>query len=760
MSVTPSPIGGFAAQFFDNNGVILSGGKIYTYAAGTTTPQATYTSASGVTPHANPIILDSAGRVPGGEIWLTDGLVYKFVIETSTGSLLGTYDNITGVNSNFVNYTVQEEVITATAGQTVFNLTTINYTPGTNSLTVYIDGVNQYVGDSYLETDSDTVTFTAGLHVGAEVKFTTAVQSTTGAVDSSIVSYEPPFTNSVATNVENKLSQTVSVQDFGAVGDGVADDTAAIQTAIATVNSDPAITTLIFEGVFLVDYLSTGVNNILCEITRDDLLITGGGTIKAKTENYGSGVGVGAFKYYTTFQVTGNRVSIENIEIDGDNQFSQYASDPAQPNYWLNGIYFLGTNYSTLIDAPQARNVRYVNGGGWPIRGTYCFGGNISNCYVENSQGVGFDGSSICVVDSNTSFNSYDAHFATWNSIGAVVSNNTCNLSSNGSGIDVSGSKDCTVIGNTIRACANRGIWVLQDPNTSRQPSNVSIIGNAFFNNNSFSGFSERGDIQVAEADPTVDPRPVGTVDVRGLTISGNTFYTYNNANCITLGKYAFDVNIVGNTFADQSSSSAARSIVFYNSGQANVGSNNDLIYLRTGNEPKVLGAGPISYDDANAPLDTSVASAGVLATKQATYTKETTRSSVAGQKFQIDERFGYSVLGAEFNSANGSVDVAEINFTSGGFEVADITVIVTVGGNRGVRRSQVTYQGYSSVTPTQIVAAASAYSGGGTPPTITFTAATGKVTVSVGSDAILGSSIWMRVSGTSGTAPNVVCLV
>jgi hypothetical protein len=231
MSVTPSPIGGFAAQFFDNNGVILSGGKIFTYAAGTTTPQASYTSASGVTPHSNPIILDSAGRVPGGEIWLTDGLVYKFVIETATGILLGTYDNITGVNSNFVNYTIQEEVITATAGQTVFNLSTITYTPGTNSLTVYIDGVNQYVGDSYIETDSNTVTFTSGVHVGGEVKFTTAIQTTTSAINASAVAYDPPFVGAVSTNVQDKLAQYVSVTDFGAVGDGVADDTAAFNLA-------------------------------------------------------------------------------------------------------------------------------------------------------------------------------------------------------------------------------------------------------------------------------------------------------------------------------------------------------------------------------------------------------------------------------------------------------------------------------------------------------------------------------------------------
>ena len=41
MAVNLSPVGGVAAQFFDNSGNVLTGGKIYTYAAGTTTPQAT-----------------------------------------------------------------------------------------------------------------------------------------------------------------------------------------------------------------------------------------------------------------------------------------------------------------------------------------------------------------------------------------------------------------------------------------------------------------------------------------------------------------------------------------------------------------------------------------------------------------------------------------------------------------------------------------------------------------------------------------------
>lgn len=106
MSVSLSLLAGAGWQFLDNNGNPLSGGLLYTYIAGTTTPQATYTTSSGSTPHSNPIVLDSAGRVPaGGEVWLTVGQTYKFVLQTAAAVLVGTYDNIPGgISSDSVTF--------------------------------------------------------------------------------------------------------------------------------------------------------------------------------------------------------------------------------------------------------------------------------------------------------------------------------------------------------------------------------------------------------------------------------------------------------------------------------------------------------------------------------------------------------------------------------------------------------------------------------------------------------------------------------
>lgn len=122
MSFSLSLVGGAAAQFFDDNGVVLSGGKIYTFSAGTTTPRTTYTSYTGSTPHSNPIILDAAGRVPGGEIWLDTGSSYKFIIKTSDDVLLDTYDNIAGASSS----TNASEIVYTPAGNAAIPTTVQN----------------------------------------------------------------------------------------------------------------------------------------------------------------------------------------------------------------------------------------------------------------------------------------------------------------------------------------------------------------------------------------------------------------------------------------------------------------------------------------------------------------------------------------------------------------------------------------------------------------------------------------------------------
>jgi hypothetical protein len=261
MAVNLSPVGGVAAQFFDNAGNVLTGGKLYTYAAGTTTPQTTYTTSAGNIAWSNPIILDAAGRVSGsGEIWLSDGTQYKFILRDTNDVLIATYDNVIGINSNFVNFINEQEIQTATAGQTVFNLTTTTYSPGTNSLSVFVDGVNQYgpgAQYAYFETDSDTVTFVNGLHVGALVKFTTSQLNSSASGDASQISFtgfkgqtgnvqdladndgsdwigfEQTGTGAIAISAQDKMREWVSVKDFGAVGNGVADDTAEILNAIA-----------------------------------------------------------------------------------------------------------------------------------------------------------------------------------------------------------------------------------------------------------------------------------------------------------------------------------------------------------------------------------------------------------------------------------------------------------------------------------------------------------------------------------------------
>jgi len=95
-------------QFLDASGAPLVGGKVFTYAAGTTTPLATYTTSGGTTPNANPVILNARGEA---DIWYSNGVSYKVVLKDSADATIWTVDNIVipgsmaSQNANAVNIT-------------------------------------------------------------------------------------------------------------------------------------------------------------------------------------------------------------------------------------------------------------------------------------------------------------------------------------------------------------------------------------------------------------------------------------------------------------------------------------------------------------------------------------------------------------------------------------------------------------------------------------------------------------------------------
>jgi len=90
--LSPSP----KLQFFASSGDFLVGGKLYTYAAGTTTPLTTYTDSSGPTANTNPIILNSRGEAV---VFLPADTAYRFILKTDADVSIWTQDDIIGVNT-------------------------------------------------------------------------------------------------------------------------------------------------------------------------------------------------------------------------------------------------------------------------------------------------------------------------------------------------------------------------------------------------------------------------------------------------------------------------------------------------------------------------------------------------------------------------------------------------------------------------------------------------------------------------------------
>lgn len=104
MSAAVSPVP--RLTFFANDGTPLSGGNVYTYAAGTTTPQTTWSDEALTVAISNPIILNAAGRPTASSIDTTEvnvylsAVSYKFVVKDSMGTTIYTADHIEAVSPN------------------------------------------------------------------------------------------------------------------------------------------------------------------------------------------------------------------------------------------------------------------------------------------------------------------------------------------------------------------------------------------------------------------------------------------------------------------------------------------------------------------------------------------------------------------------------------------------------------------------------------------------------------------------------------
>ena len=233
---------------------------------------------------------------------------------------------------------INEQAFTATAGQTVFNLTSFSYTPGINSLQVYVNGLKQVLGEAYTETSTTSFTFVSGLNEGAIVEALggAALAQSISALN---VAYNQGGTGAVTTTVQAKLRQTVSVFDFmtAAQISDVQAGTYALDVTTACQNAlNSGATRVIFpEGSYKISGLTIDSS---CPNLRD---IEGQGSVKLRVTAVNNAIG---------FSIAASRAFVNF------NNFYLISTGTKSDGFATYGILFVGSNSYTT-----AKNIRADN---------------------------------------------------------------------------------------------------------------------------------------------------------------------------------------------------------------------------------------------------------------------------------------------------------------------------------------------------------------------------------------------------------------
>lgn len=171
-------------QFFDDDGNPLAGGKIYTYAAGTDTPKATYTTQAANVEQPNPVVLDDAGRplLGNGSIWITGA--YKIIVKDSLGDTIETVDNITSFSTLAAAGSPFFQSFSGDGSTTAFTLSTDEGTDSKGLMVFVSSGIVSCVTNGTFATDT-------GWTKGAGWTIAAGVATATGAISTAISQTSP-----------------------------------------------------------------------------------------------------------------------------------------------------------------------------------------------------------------------------------------------------------------------------------------------------------------------------------------------------------------------------------------------------------------------------------------------------------------------------------------------------------------------------------------------------------------------------------------
>ena len=209
--------------------------------------------------------------------------------------------------------TITRQNFSGTGAQVAFTLAS---DPGAlgNSAEVFIGGV--YQNRTTYTISGLTLTFSAAPVLGTDnIEFVNFLTDAIGSTSADLVTYTPAGTGAVARSAQSKMRDTVSVNDFGAVGDGVADDGNAIRLAVTAVAANGGGQVYLPTGTYKVTTAVGDVSNTAIYVPSN-VRIFGASQVGTKIVPGANNV--------VCFRITGLNGGIENLQID--NPSSTYTS--------------------------------------------------------------------------------------------------------------------------------------------------------------------------------------------------------------------------------------------------------------------------------------------------------------------------------------------------------------------------------------------------------------------------------------------------